>query len=102
MFCSDNITPLDGCTSRYTLWLPKKGDELVKSQFSSLTVRQDRIRSIKKFADLMKINMDTDKAISQSIDTQEWVSIPVIVRIKSKPYEGVIYNRVKKMERATS
>lgn len=102
IYCVDGVTPVDGKTSRYTVWLPVKGDELIKSQFSSLTKRQDKIRSIKKFSEKMKINMGTDKEIKQSIDSQEWLFVPVIASIKSRPYEGVLYNQVKKMERATS
>ena len=37
------------------VWLPQKGDELVKSKFSALTVRQDRIRAVKKFSEKMNI-----------------------------------------------
>ena len=102
VFCTDGITPVDDKTSRYTLWLPQKGDDLVKSQFSALTVRQDRIRSIKKFSEKTKILIGTEKDIQNAIASQEWLSIPVIVYIKSKPYEGVLYNRITKMERATS
>lgn len=102
LYCVDGITSIDGKTSKYTLWLPVKGDELVKSQFSALTKRQDKIRSIKKFSEKMKINIGTEKDIKQAIEFQEWLSIPVIVSIKSRPYEGVLYNQIKKMERATS
>ena len=100
--CSDGITPIDGKTSRYAVWLPQKGDELVKSKFSALTVRQDRIRAIKKFSDKMNIHIGNAEDIIKAIEDQEWISIPVLVSIKSKPYEGVLYNQIKKMERATS
>lgn len=102
IFCVDGVTPVDGKTSKYTVWLPVKGDELIKSQFSALTKRQDKIRSIKKFSEKMKINIGTEKDIKQAIESQEWLSIPVIVSIKSRPYEGVLYNQIKKMERAVS
>ena len=100
--CSDGITPIDGKTSRYAVWLPQKGDELVKSKFSALTVRQDRIRAIKKFSEKMNITIGNAQDILLAIERQEWISIPVLVSIKSKPYEGVLYNQIKKMERATS
>lgn len=100
IFCVDGITPVDGKTSKFTLWLPIKGDELVKSQFSALTKRQDKIRSIKKFVEKMKISIGSDIDIKSAIENQTWLSIPVIASIKSRPYEGVLYNQIKKMERA--
>ena len=100
--CSDGITPIDGMTSRYALWLPQKGDELIKSKFSALTVRQDRIRAIKKFSEKMGIIIGNAQDILLAIEKQEWLSIPVFVSIKSKPYEGILYNQIKKMERVTS
>lgn len=101
-YCSDGATPIDGKTSRYAVWLPLKGDELVKSKFSALTVRQERIRAIKKFSEKMNINIGNAQDILLAIEKHEWMSIPVLVSLKSKPYEGVLYNQIKKMERATS
>lgn len=100
--CVDGITPVDGKTTRFAVWLPRKGDELIQSKFSSLTVRQDRIRSIKKFSDQMRINIGNNEDIQHAIADQEWISIPVLVQVRAKPNEGILYNYIKKMERATS
>ena len=99
LVCTDGITPIDGKESTYTLWLPKKGDECVKSQFSSLTKRQEAIRGIKKFSDAMDISIGTDKDISEAINDQKWLSIPVFAKVKSRAADGNIYNQIKKLER---
>ena len=102
IYCTDGVTPVDGKISRYAVWLPQKGDELIKSKFSALTVRQDRIRSIKRFSDKMNITIGNIQDIVSAIERQEWLAIPVLVSIKSKPYEGILYNQITKMVRATS
>lgn len=102
IYCTDKATPVDGKQSKYTVWLPVKGDEFIPSQFSALTVRQDRIRGIKKFADKMKIEIGKEQDIKEAIEDKRWMSIPVVVTIKSRVYEGEIYNQIKKMERAYS
>ena len=102
IYCSDGVTPIDGKISRYALWLPRKGDELLKSKFTALTVRQDRIRAIKKFSNKMNIIIGNDQDILLAIERHEWISIPVLASIKSRPFGGVLYNQIKKMERATS
>lgn len=102
IYCTDKITPVDGKQSKFTLWLPRKGDEVTPSQFSALTVRQDRIRGIKKFSDKMKIDIGQEKDIKEAIEDKRWMSIPVLATIKSRLYEGEIYNQIKKMERQTS
>ena len=99
MTCSDGITPVDGKQSTYTLWLPKKGDDLIKSSFSSLTKRQEAIRGIKRFSDSMKISIGTAKDISEAIQDQKWLSIPVFAKVKSRAVDGKIYNQIKKLER---
>lgn len=100
--CIDNITPIDGKTSKYALWLPRKGDELVPSKFSALTVRQDRIRTIKKFSEKMTITIGTENDIKQAIESQLWLSIPVYAQVKSRLYEGELYNHITKLERIKS
>lgn len=102
IFCVDGITPADGKTSRFALWLLQKGDELVKSQFSSLTKRQEGIRTIKRFREKMKIEIGSEQDIIHAIESQEWLSIPVFASVKSRPNNGILYNYIKKLERATS
>lgn len=100
--CSDGNTPIDGKQSDYTLWLPKKGDELIKSQFSNLTKRQEAIRGIKKFADKMKIKVESEKDIEDAVTNNRWISLPVLAKVKSRTYNGNIYNQVKSIEALTS
>lgn len=102
IFCTDKLTPVDGKQSKFTLWLPRKGDELVPSPYSALTVRQDRIRGIKKFSDKTKIEIGTENDIKEAIEDKRWMSIPVVATIKSRIYEGEIYNQIKKLERQTA
>lgn len=102
IFCTDKLTPVDGKQSKFTLWLPREGDSLVHSKYSALTVRQDRIRGIKKFSDKMKLEIGTESAIKEAIEDKRWMSIPVVATIKSRLYEGEIYNQIKKMERQTA
>lgn len=93
--CTDGITPVDNSTCRYTLWLPKIGDELIPSTFSSLTKRQDAIRAIKTFADNLGIKIKNEKDIEEAITMQTWISMPVLAKIKSRMYEDKIYNSIK-------
>ena len=100
LFCTDGVTPIDGKSGRYTLWLIKKGDELLPGKFSpALTRRQETIRSIKKFSDSMGISIGTEKDIVEAIQDQKWLSIPVFAKVKSKASEGQIYNEIKKLDR---
>ena len=100
--CSDGATPIDGKQLDYTLWLPKKGDELVKSQFSNLTKRQEAIRGIKKFADRMLLKIETEKDIEDAVTNNRWISLPVLAKVKSRVYNGNIYNQIKSIEAVTA
>lgn len=98
--CADNVTPVDGKRLSYNLWLPKKGDELVPGKFSNLTARQETINGMKRFADTMKIKLDSAADIAEAIKSHLWNSLIVVCTIKSSSKDGVIYQNIKKMERA--
>lgn len=94
---SDGETPIDGSHHYYRNWLPKPGDETERSKDGRSTKRQTKINMTKRFADDMKINMNTPSAIAGSITNQDWIGIPVIATITLNEYMGVTRNQINKM-----
>lgn len=94
---SDGETPIDGSHHHCRNWLPKPGDETEMTKDGRSTKRQSKINMMKRFADDMKINMNTPSAIAESITNQDWIGIPVLASISLNEYMGVTRNQIDKM-----
>lgn len=94
---SDGETPIDGSHQYYRNWLPKPGDENEPSGGGGGNKRQTKINMLKKFADDMKIDMNTPAIIAESILNQDWVGLEVIVSISLNEYMGTTRNQIDKM-----
>ena len=94
---SDGETPIDGWSGYSRNWLPKVGDENVMTKDGRQTKRQSKINMQKRFAEEMKINMNTPQIIAESIANQDWVGIPVIVTIGMSEYQGRTRNDINRM-----
>ncbi|MFA5543024.1 MAG: hypothetical protein WDA47_04570 [Bacilli bacterium] len=94
---SDGLTPIAGQVFDYRNWFPKAGDEKEMSARGRQTKRQAKINMIKDFADKMKIDMSTPKAIVDAINNAEWIGIPVIVSVSIDQYQGRFRNTVDRM-----
>jgi hypothetical protein len=97
---SDGETAIDGWSGYRRVWLPKRGDENVMTKDGRQTKRQSKINMSKRFAENMKINMNTPKIIATAIANQDWVGIPVIVAIVLSEYQGVTRNQINNMVQA--
>jgi hypothetical protein len=95
---SDGETPVDGVTLSSGVWLPRPGDEREMTKDGKQTKRQSKINIMKRFADDMKINMDTPKAIITALRNQEWVGISVLLTVGTREYEGRIFNDIKSVK----
>lgn len=98
---SDGETAIDGWSGYNRNWLPKPGDENEMAKDGRQTKRQSKINMTKRFAEDMKINMNTPKIIAESIQNQDWVGLPVIVSLGLNEYQGVTRNQINKMVAAT-
>lgn len=96
----DGSTPLDGTIFFYRNWLPKKGDENVRTKSGKTNKRQSKINMMKKFQEGMQINMNTGEAVKEAIMNSEWIGIPVIFELKVEEYEGRTKNAINKMVRS--
>lgn len=98
---SDGETSIDGWTGYNRNWLPKPGDDNEMTKDGRQTKRQSKINMTKRFAEDMKVNMNTPKIIAEAIRNQDWVGLPVIVSIGLNEYQGVTRNQISKMVAAT-
>jgi hypothetical protein len=96
----DGQTPLDGNTFFYRNWLPRPGDENVRTKSGRSTKRQAKINMLKDFQDKMQVDMNTPQAVQEAIMNGEWMGIPVIMNLDIDEYEGVTRNVIKKMVRS--
>lgn len=94
---SDGETPVDGSHHYFRNWLPKPGDENELTKNGRGTKRQSKINMMKRFADDMKINMNTPTVVAESVTNQDWIGLEVIVTISIDEYMGVTRNQVDKM-----
>ena len=94
---SDGETPVDGNHQYFRNFLPKPGDDNEMTKDGRMTKRQSKINMMKRFAESMKIDMNTPAVIAESIANQDWVGLPVIVSIVLNEYLGVTRNQINKM-----
>ncbi len=96
---SDGETPIDGAVLIHNNWLPKPGDENEMTNNGRMTKRQSKINMLKRFADGMKLDMNTPKAIGEAIQNGDWIGLEVEVKLAISEYQGQYRNDVKSMTR---
>lgn len=94
---SDGESPIDGSHHYYRNWLPKPGDDVERTKDGRSTKWQSKINMLKRFADDMNITMNTMEIITESINNQDWIGIPVIATISIDEYMGITRNQIDKM-----
>lgn len=94
---SDGETPIDGSHHYVRNWMPRPDDEKKMTKDGRQTKRQSKINMMKRFAENMKINMNTAKIIAEAIRDQDWIGISVIITITIGEWEGRIRNEASKM-----
>ena len=94
---SDGETPIDGSHHYVRNWMPRPGDEKKMTKDGRQTKRQSKINMMKRFAENMKMNMNTAKIIAEAIRNQDWIGISVIITISIGEWEGRIRNEASKM-----
>ncbi len=95
--CSDGETPVDGRRLFTRNYLPKPGDESEMTSDGSMNKRQAKVNMTKKFADDMKISMNSLAIIDRAIAESEWIGKPVIMDVTVREYEGRFSNDIKRM-----
>lgn len=94
---SDGETPIDGWVGYCRNFRPIPGDESERTKDNRQTKRQSKINMMKRFAEGMKINMNTPKIIAESIQNQDWVGIPVVASVGLNEYQGRTRNQINKL-----
>jgi len=94
---SDGETNIDGWTGYKRIWVPKPGDRNEITKDGRQTKRQSKINMQKRFADGMKINMNTPAITATAIAEQNWVGLAVIVSMTLSEYQGVTRNQINAM-----
>lgn len=100
MVMLDGNTPIDGTEYQFNNWLPKKGDENIRSKGGKSNKRQVKINMLKNFQDDMEINMNTPARVQTSMEESEWIGISVVFALKIDSYRGRNRNAVDTMKRA--
>ncbi|MHA1481924.1 MAG: hypothetical protein ACTSQA_00615 [Candidatus Heimdallarchaeaceae archaeon] len=96
---NDGETPVDGSTFFYRNWLPRSGDENIRTKSGKSTKRQAKINMLKQFQDAMLINMNTRTAVQEALENADWIGIPVSMQIVIDEYRGVRRNVINRMFR---
>ena len=94
---SDNETPVNGSLVFYRNWLPKSGDENIRTKNGKSTKRQAKINMLQEFQKKMRINMNTPDAIVDGVGNGEWIGLNVVVLVEVREWEGRLSNQVKDM-----
>ena len=100
VMASDGNSPVDGMELWSRNWLPKPGDENEFSKNGKTTKRQSKMNMLKKFAERMRINMNTPQIIAQAITEGEWIGLEVIIDVTMSEYKGEVRNEVNNMSAA--
>lgn len=96
----DGSSPIDGVTFQYNNWLPKPGDENIRSKGGRSNKRQVKINMLKTFQDQMQVDMNTAQEIKTAIEEGLWVGISVIFTVSISTYKGRTRNQVDNMQRS--
>lgn len=96
---SDGETTIAGQSFTCRNWFPKAGDENERSKSGRMSKRQAKINMIKDFAEKMKVDMNSPKAIIAAVQNSDWIGIPVIISINIEVYQGRSRNSISKMVR---
>lgn len=85
-FKSDGETAIDGSHTTFYNYLPKESDRTEKTANGSSTKFQSKVNMLKKFADGMKLNLNTLSIIDEAIANGEYIGLAVSVAIKNEEY----------------
>jgi hypothetical protein len=97
---SDGSTPIDGNHVYFRNFLPVPGDENEMSSNGRNTKRQTKINMLTKFAEKMKVKMNTKKELLEALNNGDWIGIPVALSISVGEYLGNARNEVNSMTRS--
>ena len=50
----------------------------------------------------MLLKIETEKDIEDAVTNNRWISLPVLAKVKSRTYNGNIYNQIKSIEAVTA
>ena len=98
---SDGETAVDGAHLYFRNWLPTKGDENEMSANGRSTKRQSKVNMLTRFSEDMKLDMNSIAVIQKAIEDQDWIGIPVNVKISISEYQGNVRNEVNNMTQFT-
>lgn len=96
----DEETPIDGTEYQFKNWVPKIGDEKLRSSNGKSNKRQTKINMLKKFAEIMDIDMNTQTAVADALENGTWIGISVIMGVGINTYKGNTNNQIDNMARA--
>ena len=97
VMASDGKTSVDGMELWFRNWLPKPGDENEFSKSGKTTKRASKITMLKKFAEKMKVNMNSPQIIAQAIQDGEWIGLEVTVDVQVDEWKGEVRNVINGM-----
>lgn len=84
----DGETPVDGIEFQLNNWLPKPGDEKIRSKNGKSTKRQNKINSLKRFQEDMGIDMNTPQHVADAMENGDWIGISVVFKLGINTYTG--------------
>jgi len=97
---NDDETPIDGAHIWARNWLPKPGDESIKTASGRTNKRQSKINMLKAFGAELEIDISTPQIISTAIVENLWVGLEVDAEVDIDEYQGRFRNSVNKLKKS--
>jgi len=95
---TDGETEIDGTQHKFTIWLPKPGDENELTASGKMTKRQSKINSFARFVKDMKLQEKTVSAMVQCIDEADYLGVDVDCTLQTREFpEGNFFNQIQNM-----
>ena len=95
--CTDEETDIDGQVLDFTNWLPKPGDEDIKTASGKMTKRQAKINMMAEFMKRMMFTQTTVGEVIEAISNAEYIGTEVSVQINTREWQGSVFNNIQKM-----
>lgn len=94
MFLSDGITPVDGQTAQYTIFLPTEADKTKPSEYGRGTMYDVSVRRLRRFFESCGVNLEACADLESALEQCKGATVVAQVGTRAGS-DGIIYDFIR-------
>jgi len=94
VFLSDGVTPLDGQTAQYSIFLPNEADKHRPSEFGRGTMYDVSLRKLKRFFEACGVDPSTCSSFEEALEQCRGSTVIVSVGTRTGQ-DGILYDFIR-------